>query len=617
MTTRKWLSGLGVLALSLSMFSPVFAEERTGDVINKDEQFSIASTGLSTTSLSSSLTPEQLVQNLLGGGVTVQNVSFTGASTAAGTFTGGDGIIGFNDGIILSSGNIANVVGPNTSNGITAVNNTSGDTDLNSLIPGYSTHDATILEFDFIPNNDIISFEYVFSSDEYNEYVNSAYNDVFGFFINGVNSALIPGTTTPVSINNVNGGNPLGTSASHPEYYLNNSGGSINTEMDGLTKVLYVEVPVNKGEVNHIKMAIADAGDSILDSNVFIKAGSFKDQPVSNHPPVIAADNQDVVVNEGQTAANTGTWSDEDADDTVNLSAAPGTVTQAGTNGSGTWNWSLDTTDDLNQPVTITANDGTESAVASFNLVVNNVPPALDPISVPLDPVPVQSAVTASANFADPGILDTHTAEWNWGDGTSTPGTVTESNGSGSVSDQHTYTTPGIYKVQLTVTDDDGGSASVVAEQYVVVYDPSAGFVTGGGWINSPSGAYVADPSMIGKANFGFVSKYKKGATTPEGQTQFQFKAGDLNFHSSSYDWLVVAGAKAQFKGIGTINGAGDYGFMLTATDGQLNGEGQDKFRIKIWDRTSNEVVYDNQLGALDEANPTTVIESGSIVIHK
>ena len=96
------------------------------------------------------------------------------------------------------------------------------------------------------------------------------------------------------------------------------------------------------------------------------------------------------------------------------------------------------------------------------------------------------------------------------------------------------------------------------------VYDPNGGFVTGGGWINSPLGAYAMNVALTGKANFGFVSKYQKGATIPVGQTEFQFKAGDLNFHSSSYEWLVIAGSKAQYKGSGKINGAGDYGFILT-----------------------------------------------------
>jgi hypothetical protein len=119
------------------------------------------------------------------------------------------------------------------------------------------------------------------------------------------------------------------------------------------------------------------------------------------------------------------------------------------------------------------------------------------------------------------------------------------------------------------------GGAATQTYEYIVIHDPEGGFVTGGGWIISPAGAYVADPSLTGKVNFGFVSK--KGADTPTGQTEFQFKAGDLNFHSSSYDWLVVAGQdRAKYKGTGTINGSGNYGFMLTAKDSS-----PDTFRIR------------------------------------
>jgi hypothetical protein len=97
-----------------------------------------------------------------------------------------------------------------------------------------------------------------------------------------------------------------------------------------------------------------------------------------------------------------------------------------------------------------------------------------------------------------------------------------------------------------------------------------------------------------------------------------RFKVANLNFHSSSYDWLVVAGKKAQFKGSGTINGSRSYDFMLTATDGQQPGsDGVDRFRIKIWDRVSGGLVYDNQLNAPDSADPTTALGGGSIVIHK
>jgi PKD repeat protein len=280
----------------------------------------------------------------------------------------------------------------------------------------------------------------------------------------------------------------------------------------------------------------------------------------------------------------------------------------------GTWDtvWSSVSTasytwgDDHTGTVKLEVSDGTLTDSDTASVTVNNVAPVLGAISASLDPVEVGTPVTASASFTDVGTLDTHTALWDWGDGT-TPGTVTEAGGSGSVTDNHTYTVPGVYTITLTVTDDDGGVDQSVFE-YVVIYDPDAGFVTGGGWIDSPEGAYVPEPSLTGKATFGFVSRYKKGANVPMGHTQFRFRAGDLHFQSSSYDWLVVtqAGTNAQFKGTGTINGAGDYRFMLWAGD-----DDPDTFRIRIWeeDGTGTETVrYDN---GFDQQ-----IGGGSIVIH-
>ena len=150
-----------------------------------------------------------------------------------------------------------------------------------------------------------------------------------------------------------------------------------------------------------------------------------------------------------------------------------------------------------------------------------------------------------------------------------------------------------VYSVEASILEN-GYAAPAMDNSIVVVYDPTGGSVTGGGWIDSPEGAYIADLTAAGKANFGFVSKYQKGAVVPSGNTEFQFKLGDLNFHSDSYEWLVVnkESERAQYKGTGTINGSGQYKFMIWATD---NGSGNDTFRIKIWNALNeDEVIYDN-----------------------
>ncbi len=248
-------------------------------------------------------------------------------------------------------------------------------------------------------------------------------------------------------------------------------------------------------------------------------------------------------------------------------------------------------------------------------VVVENVAPTVGEITAPPDPVAVKTTVNASASFTDPSTLDTHTAAWDWGDGTSSAGMVTESGGSGSASGSHTYTAPGVYTIGLTVTDDDGGAAQSLF-QFLVVYDPNGPGVRGRGTIISPPGAYAADPTLTGEATFGFQSKYKPGATKPDGHAAFRFNLADLNFASRDYDWLVVSGARAQFKGTGQINNAGNYGFLLTMVDGDVSGGGGvDKFRIKIWDKTTGKVVYDNKMGEGDGADPQAIAE-GSIVIR-
>jgi hypothetical protein len=150
----------------------------------------------------------------------------------------------------------------------------------------------------------------------------------------------------------------------------------------------------------------------------------------------------------------------------------------------------------------------------------------------------------------------------------------------------------------------------------VVVYDPTAGFVTGGGWIEPAAGSCQLTPACAaasGRATFGFVARYRKGATVPDGNAEFVFHAGGFTFRSDAYDWLVISGSKAQFKGRGSVNDATGYGFLLTAVDG--GSSGSDRFRIKVWSLSSGLVVFDN-VGGADSAEPTA-IGGGSIVLHK
>jgi hypothetical protein len=268
---------------------------------------------------------------------------------------------------------------------------------------------------------------------------------------------------------------------------------------------------------------------------------------------------------------------------------------------------------------TYTLSEGTNStdtAMVKVSIECVNDAPIVGFITAPTDPIPVNTPVEVSGEFFDVDETDTHTATWNWGDGNTTSGLVDQENR--TVTGSHIYTEAGVYTLQLEVTDQAGDSDSAIFT-YIVIFDPSEGFVTGGGWIDSLEGAYAADPSLTGKATFGFVSKYKKGADVPSGQTEFKFHVADLNFHSDVYQWLVVAGPKAQFKGTGTINGAGNYGFMVTAVDEELTPSTDvDLFRIKIWDKDSGDAVfYDNQMDAGDDADPTTAIEGGNIKIHK
>jgi hypothetical protein len=264
-----------------------------------------------------------------------------------------------------------------------------------------------------------------------------------------------------------------------------------------------------------------------------------------------------------------------------------------------------------------TANGGVDtSAPKTFSITITNVSPSALAVTLPLAPVPINTPAQIKIGFTDPGPEDVHTVTVNWGDASS-PTVQTLTVGSRLTQPSHTFTQPNVYVVTVTVADSDGGSVSDTFE-YIVIYDPEGGFVTGGGTIYSPAGAYRTRPLSEGRANFGFVSKYQKGTVVPTGSTEFQFQAGDVNFKSTNYEWLVVSGSKGQYRGFGTINGSGYYRFVLTVDDGT-----PDKFRLRIWSDTSSDdgtgsIVYDNQLADPTDAfaNAKAAIETGSIVVH-
>lgn len=214
----------------------------------------------------------QLAQTLAGPGITVSNAILTGAPDAAGLFDGTASNIGMNSGVILCTGPITVAPGPNNSGSAGNDNGQPGNAQLNGLA-GAGTFNAIVLEFDFIPLSNSIEFNYVFGSEEYPEFVNSGYNDAFAFFISGPgipgtqNMALIPGTATPVTIDNLNAG-------ANNQYYVNNAGGG-TVQYDAFTTVLTASANVQACETYHLEIMIADAGDGIWDSGVFLEEGSL------------------------------------------------------------------------------------------------------------------------------------------------------------------------------------------------------------------------------------------------------------------------------------------------------------------------------------------------------
>jgi hypothetical protein len=319
-----------------------------------------------------------------------------------------------------------------------------------------------------------------------------------------------------------------------------------------------------------------------------------------------------ITVDEGFLAVNTGSAVDPDGS-VAALATNLGSLTYAG----GAWGWQHVPLDGPASPlVRIVAvdNDG-QTGEGTFTVDVRNLAPYFGALEPPPLPIQKDDTFIVQAFLTDSSPVDIYTVRIDWQDQTECRtdrdadcSIERVTGGVGYLTASHSYAQAGLYSIQLSVTDDDGGSSSAIVEP-VVVYDQSAGFVTGGGWIDSPAGAYAPDLSAAGRATFGFFAKYTKGAQVPEGKTGFRLNAADLVFASNSYDWLVVTGSNyARFKGSGTIAGDPEsYKFMLWGGDG-TGGLGEDTFRIKIWREDTGYVVYDNGMNQ--------AIGGGQIKVH-
>lgn len=237
-----------------------------------------------------------LVQCLIGSSIPFRNAMLAAPDSAAGTFVGGSAILGFESGVALSTGTVQGALGPNSLFGSQGKDNEApGDPALDLLLDPEMSYDACALQFEFFTDQpEQIEFEYVFASEEYSEFVGEGFDDVLAFFLNGtgaaqniarVNEPCASVTGIPTSVDNVNCGNAIepSTPAVNCNCYRDNEVDfsqfpppptPYDSEMDGFTQVFKARGTTVAGW-NSLRIVIADAGDFILDSNVYIRCSSF------------------------------------------------------------------------------------------------------------------------------------------------------------------------------------------------------------------------------------------------------------------------------------------------------------------------------------------------------
>lgn len=487
----------------------------------------VAAAGLVVSDMNHGVTASDMANALVGSGVTVSNVTYTGDARAAGKFSGGAPSVGFDNGIILDSGKVQTypgdppcsrgVEGPNTcfeqwsvpppggGPGPAGISNSTafnqpGDADLTAL-SGFQTFDASVLQFDFVPQFPTVQFQYVFSSEEYSDFSNTQFNDVFGFFINGTNCAMVPSTNMPVSVNTINNGNDVGGDPTphNPQFFRDNvrPTPTLDTQMDGLTTVLTCTATAKANQTNHMKLAIADASDMIFDSAVFLKGGSLiSGTAVTTSLKGGGQSGPIITVPQGTAVTDSATLTG------ANAPSATGTVTYtvfADANCSmvfasaGTKTVVNGTVPD-SDPVTMTAtgtfywqasysgdalNNASMSPCGSEVVTVTSTEQKITAQGVDVNATEGQSFTGAVATFNDPDTNATaaeYTATINWGDGSPTEAGVVSGGapmfpGKFTVTGTHTYSEENSYKITVVITDTDNMSNTATVTPTATVGD--------------------------------------------------------------------------------------------------------------------------------------------------
>lgn len=338
--------------------------------------------------------------------------------------------------------------------------------------------------------------------------------------------------------------------------------------------------------------------------------------PIPNQPPSINPI-ANATRSEGDTYTTTGSFTDPDSTSwtgTVDYGDGKG-IQPLPLNADKTFTLSHQYKEEGQYTVTVTiADNQNASGQTSTTVTVTDVNPTVSIPSPSVNPVQINTPVTFSSTFTDPGTADTYTAIWDWGDTSSVQnGTVTQQSGStpGTVTDSHTYTNPGVYTVTLTVTDGDGGSTTQIF-QYLSVYNPTAqGIFSAGSKFSSPAGAYAENPSLTGDVKFGLSYKYQGSMPVGDKQFTMNFKAANLTFNATTVSSLVISNGTGTLTGTGTINGGSQvYNFLVTGS------ETNNTIRVQITDPSNNNaVIYDTQPGTANTATPTASV-AGHVLAH-